>query len=105
MLLAQPVKFERQLGGSFGGRAEWIQWYRQMTIAANGIDKLSHGGDIAKKIGIDTSRWSFTRRPRWSFAGRLRGWCRSTQALGKSEELAPRLVDRRRIAPVGVIGL
>src|SRR6267143_5272791 len=68
-----------------------------MTVAANGIDQLSRSRDIAKKSGIDESRW-----------GRLfRGSSRraAAQTFGKSEELAPRLVNRSRIAPVGFVSL
>ncbi len=97
MLLAQPVKFWRQLGGSFGRRAQRIEWYGQMTEAANGINKLSRGSDIAKKSGIDLSRGR--RLPRCSW------WRRPTQTFGESKELAPRLVDRRRIAPIGFVSL
>src|SRR5437667_8890133 len=68
-----------------------------MTVAANCVNKLSRSGDIAKKSGIKLSRCrSFARST----------WCRcSTQILGKSEKLTPRLIDRCWIAPIGFVGL
>ena len=61
-------------------------------------DQLSRAGDFAKKGGIELSRRrSFARRPRWRW--------RSTQTLGKSEELAPRLIHGRGIVPIGFVRL
>ena len=98
MLLAQAMKFRGELGRSFRRRTERIEWNGHVAIAANGVDQLSRGGDFAKKGGIELSRQrSFALRSRWLW--------RTTQTLGKSEKLAPRLVNRRRIASIGFVRL
>src|SRR2546423_521749 len=98
MLLTQAMEFRRELGRSFGCRAQWIEWDSEMSVAANCVDELSRGGDIAKKSGIDRSRCRrLTNDGSWR--------CSASYAFRKSEELAPRLVDRGRIAPVSFVGL
>ena len=97
MFLTQPMKFGRQLGGSFRSCSERIELDREMAVAANRIHQLSRGGDIAKKSGIKLSR-----------SGGLygNGWRRRTaDTFRKSEELAPRFVDRSWIASVGFVRL
>jgi hypothetical protein len=97
MFLAQPVKFECELGSSLGRSAQRIQRHCQVAVAANGVDELSRSGYFAKKSGIELSR-----RRRLSRDSR---WRRSAEILSKSEELAPRFVYRRSITQVRFVDL
>src|SRR5882724_2361083 len=98
MLLAQSMKFGGELGSSFRWRAQRIEQHRQVSIAANGIYELSRGRNVTKKSGIDLSRWN-------GLSGCWCSWSGPAQAFGKAKELAPRLIDRRRIPLVGFVGL
>ena len=98
MVLAETVKFRRELGSSLGQCTEGIEWNREMAITANCVNKLSRSSDIAKKSGIKLSRSR-------SFARSTCCRCCSTQILGESEKLTPRLIDRCWIAPIGFVGL
>ena len=98
VLLAQTMEFRGELGCSFGFRAQWIERDSEVSVAANGVDELSRSGNIAKKSGIDLSRYRrLTNNGSWR--------CSASYAFGKSEELAPRLINRGRIAPVRFVGL
>ena len=96
-VLAESVKLRRQLRRAFGRRTQRVEWNRHVAIAANRVNKLGSGGDIAKKSGIEFSRCGSTNA-----RGRRR---RAGNTFRESEKLTPRFVYRRWITPIGFVRL
>src|SRR2546423_14463333 len=97
VLLAQTMEFGCKLGCSFRCRTQWVERDGEVSIAANCVHELSRSGYIAKKSGLNLSRCRrLTNDGSWR--------CGASYTLSESEELAPRLINRRRIAAVSFVG-